>query len=522
MKSWFTHRAADDVETATGVGELDALTRVMSVVRGAAAADDVVPAALHAVREAFGWDYGSSWTLDEAGARMCFAASSGTVSPQFEEVTRRATFTRGVGLVGRAWSTGRPVVVADLGEVADCVRAPAAREHGITSGVCLPIRVDGVVVGVVDFLSSTRMRLTQARHDALAAVAELLSTALSERRATEVQRLATQERDAVIGVLLALTGASNAEAAALGALDAVRSEFGWAYGSYWKVDPRDCALHFAVESGTVSDEFRAVTLSASFREGVGLSGRAWRTKDLVFVTDIADVHDCVRAPVAARVGVRSGICFPILVRGHVVGTMDFFATEVLTPSAERLAVLRRVGRYVSEALERITDRDLGIKVANQLTASVAEISLAATEVGVYSTRAVDRAGQVTGVVRNLDTATVEVGDVASLIRNIAEQTNLLALNATIEAARAGDAGKGFAVVASEVKQLAQATAKATADAAQKIEAIQNGARDAAAAVGEITSVIDALSVAQQKIERVIDEVVERQAALTEEFQRQNP
>src|SRR5690606_24946238 len=144
---------------------------------------------------------------------------------------------------------------------------------------------------------------------------------------------------AVNKVLTGLAGAGSIEEAIRLTLDTVRSEFGWVYGSYWRIDPDVQALVFDQESGDAGPEFQRVTLEASFARGVGLSGRAWATEDLFFVEDIGQLTDCVRAPVAARVGVRSGVCFPVLVEGEVVGTMDFFATEVLRPSEQRLAAL---------------------------------------------------------------------------------------------------------------------------------------------------------------------------------------
>jgi GAF domain-containing protein len=419
------------------------------------------------------------------------------------------------------WSQSRLIFVPDLADVVDCVRAPAAARAGIVSGVCMPVLLDGRLVGTLDFFSDRRLELSPSRTAVLTAVCEVVSGALSQVHRAERERLRAEDLSAANGVLRALTTASNAEAAAKGALDALRSEFGWAYGSYWKVDPADRALHFAVESGSAGEEFRQVTLAASFTEGVGLSGRAWRSRELVFVRDLKEVTDCVRVPAASRVGVRSGVCFPILIRGEVVGTMDFFATETLDPSAERLATLRDVGRLVSDALERISDRDLGAQAANQLIASIAEIALAAKDVGKRSAEAVTRAQEVTRVVTGLGASSSEVGHVAKLIRGIADQTNLLALNATIEAARAGELGRGFAVVATEVKQLARRTSQATEDVAAKVDAIQSDTLEASTAIDGVCEAIDAVSGAHDKIEAVIAEVVDRQAALTEEYQRRN-
>ena len=65
------------------------------------------------------------------------------------------------------------------------------------------------------------------------------------------------------------------------------------------------------------------------------------------------MKSCSRAPVARRSGLKSGVCFPIILGSRVFGTMDFFTEERVTLSESRLDALRNVGRLVSSALERV-------------------------------------------------------------------------------------------------------------------------------------------------------------------------
>jgi methyl-accepting chemotaxis protein len=164
-------------------------------------------------------------------------------------------------------------------------------------------------------------------------------------------------------------------------------------------------------------------------------------------------------------------------------------------------------REVSGSVESVAS---GTQDMDQAIQQIATSAVSASEVAQSAVRVAE---QTNAIVAKLECSSGEIGDVVGVIRSIAEQTNLLALNATIEAARAGEAGKGFAVVASEVKDLAQETARATADITNRIEAIQSDARGAVGAIGEIRAIIGQIHEIQATIAAAVDEQRENSSAI---------
>jgi len=444
-----------------------AVIGVVNAVGAATTVEETISAALDTVRDAFGWAYGSYWNLDEEDQALKFAQESGTVNDEFRAATETAAFREGVGLSGRAWKQRDLFFVKDIGEMTDCCRAPVAQRAGVKSGVCFPIMIDGNVVGTMDFFATETLEPSAERLDALRNVGRLVSQALDRVREKDLQAESAADTQAVNQVLAAVQGATSVEDAVKTALDTVKEAFGWAYGSYWYLDRGDRALKFSLESGSVNEEFRRATESAAFEEGIGLSGRTWKQRDLFFVKDIGEMTDCCRAPVAQRAGVKSGVCFPVIVRGEVVGTMDFFATETLNPSQGRLDALRNVGRLVSQAVERIQDAEaLRDKVDQLLVVVNAAANGDLTHhVGFSGSDAV---GELAGGLEKM------LNDLRSIIGQVVESSNQFAEGARVIAESSQTLASGAQTQSSSVEEMSASIEELT----RSVQAVKENAGDA--------------------------------------------
>lgn len=141
----------------------------------------------------------------------------------------------------------------------------------------------------------------------------------------------------------------------------------------------------------------------------------------------------------------------------------------------------------------------------EMVASISEIAEQASLSTDIAEEARTKTSETVEVINTLSSSAKHIEQVVKLIEEIAEQTNLLALNATIEAARAGDAGKGFAVVANEVKSLANQTAKATDEIAERVSAIQEDSQKANRAIVDVENIISKLSDSSLGVASAVEE-----------------
>jgi methyl-accepting chemotaxis protein len=133
--------------------------------------------------------------------------------------------------------------------------------------------------------------------------------------------------------------------------------------------------------------------------------------------------------------------------------------ELSAGASESAASLEETSASLEEIASMIKRTTANAQTAKQL----GNDTRAAADSGATDMRA------MSGAMAEIKTSSDNIAKIIKTIDEIAFQTNLLALNAAVEAARAGEAGAGFAVVADEVRALAQRSAVAAKETANKIE-----------------------------------------------------
>lgn len=157
-----------------------------------------------------------------------------------------------------------------------------------------------------------------------------------------------------------------------------------------------------------------------------------------------------------------------------IGTNEVAASSVSQAESSNFAA--EMMKEMAQAVQEVTENA-------QVAATLSESAHQKASIGdkaIHET--LDGMRDIRTKIHDLESKSLQIGEIVNVIDEIAEQTNLLALNAAIEAARAGEAGKGFVVVADEVRKLAERSSKATKQISSLIQSIQENTKASVAAV----------------------------------------
>lgn len=196
--------------------------------------------------------------------------------------------------------------------------------------------------------------------------------------------------------------------------------------------------------------------------------------------------------VAGKNLLMTSLVVPIKFRGKVVGVVG------IDMSLDRLQdQVQAVHPYGTGVAALFSNKGL---IAALSAKGLASDAHHAAEEGSENMRAMNLA------MGDIQSASGNISKIIKTIDEIAFQTNILALNAAVEAARAGDAGAGFAVVAEEVRRLAQRSATAAKETAEKIEDSITKSANGVAISGKVTESLGLIVSKARQVDELVAEI----------------
>lgn len=208
----------------------------------------------------------------------------------------------------------------------------------------------GLGLGIVDdvFLSGDHL-LRVAIAAAIAAMAVWIAT-IRQRRELDSARLRVQ-----YSVAQVLSEARSLEVAGPKLLESIGTGLGWQVGSLWELSGSSvlrCQVVWC-KPGTDAQGFEQATQELLLRRGYGLPGSAWERAEPVWLPDLSEEANFPRAVVAREAGLRSGVAFPVVAGGQVVGVLEFFDSDERRPDRELIDLMTALGGQVGDFVERV-------------------------------------------------------------------------------------------------------------------------------------------------------------------------
>jgi methyl-accepting chemotaxis protein len=326
------------------------------------------------------------------------------------------------------------------------------------------------------------------------------------------------------------------------------SEFKKAFPYFKKIKEHEEALLANTTQGLNRDQLESVTRNSG----------AYRTAIDHLVKNGADAANLQASRAAAADALQVAIGS---IQNHAEkGTLDYslessvslsnasrimimgLVTQIVLGATAGLLIIRSVNRALTKTAESLSQGSMQVAAASaqvssssqslasgasEQAASLEEISSSVEELASMTRRNADNAqsgkaasgqartaaeagaSEMEHMQKAMDAIQQSSNDISKIIKTIDEiafQTNILALNAAVEAARAGEAGAGFAVVADEVRSLAQRSAVAAKETADKIDDATERSAQGVEISGRVAAGLRQILAKAREVDQLVGEV----------------
>jgi serine phosphatase RsbU (regulator of sigma subunit) len=199
-----------------------------------------------------------------------------------------------------------------------------------------------------------RNRIADAQlTDWLEAEGEVAAATASAERTDQEEAERRLCAEHTISSILATSGSLLEAAPRL--LQSVGECCGWEVGAVWLLDRETDllrCLNVWHTTGVHVPLFEEDTNLRAFSIGIGLPGRVWANKSVVWIPDVTTETDFPRGPIAAAERLQCAIGFPLRDGNRLFGVLEFWSRDVRAPDERLVEMVSTIERQISQFVER--------------------------------------------------------------------------------------------------------------------------------------------------------------------------
>ncbi|RLC81977.1 MAG: hypothetical protein DRI61_03125 [Chloroflexi bacterium] len=357
--------------------------------------DELLSKAVEAIRRNFGYPHAAILMLDESGEELVMKASSSIFKGALPGKYRQKITE---GMIGWTARTGKTRLANDTSKDPYYISAPGWQPK---SELCIPLRVGGKVVGVMDIGDRAPGAFEEEDVVALETMADHLSIAIYNARLFNQVKEHSEKLDILYRLGKELASTLDLDSLLRFITEQVKYITGARRSRLFLVDVEKRRLLKVLESG-YEDKWKEHLEGVSYEEvEAGISGWVIREKKPTLVVDVCEDprNTGVALEKSRRFGTKSVIVAPLIAKGKVMGTLtaanlreDPVFTEedlnIVMMLADLAAVAIENARVFEEERRR-RELALALREMGQLLSSTLDLNTIINQALDYLKRLVD-------------------------------------------------------------------------------------------------------------------------------------
>jgi PAS domain S-box-containing protein len=341
-----TERKQAEQAAAYRLAELEAVNRVSTALRIAQTQEAMLTMLLDEILNVLPYTDGGVW-LYETG----FGTLRPTVLRGWFEQFQEQTLAPGAGVIGQVFVSGEVYHANEcLSDQISGSAMPTQLPAG-WSGICVPLRADTAVVGVLCVAAPLAHQLSPeaSQGQLLSSLAEIAGTALHRLRLHQETARRLEHLQALRTIDQAITSSMDAHITLNILLTHVISQLKLDAAGILLFNHASMTLDYAAGRG-----FRTRAYEQShLRLGEGMAGRAAIERKMVSSNAVLEEPEFARTAILRNEGFVGYIGVPFVAKGQLKGILEVFCRSTLQPDREWLEFLETFAGQAAIAIDNL-------------------------------------------------------------------------------------------------------------------------------------------------------------------------